>query len=147
MKIIDTYEQIGFCFSDGRFNKELWEKYIQAIHPEAKKLVETDSEDYDYEKDIVPIMNAIINSHNKLEILHNSFYKATENLNKKIEEKFHVELDVTIILYLGLCNGAGWATKLGDKKVIMLGIEKILELNWIDEISVAALYRRNGDVF
>lgn len=148
MEIIDTYGQIASCFSDGKFDKESWERYIQNVHPGAKSLIEMDSECYDYEKEIVPIINAIPDNYDRMEILHNSFCVVTANLDKEIWEKFHVELDVTVILYLGLCNGAGWATKLGDKKVVMLGIEKILELNWIDKISmIGLLYHELGHIW
>ena len=37
-----------------------------------------------------------------------------------------------IILYLGLCNGAGWVTKVSGKTTVLLGIEKIIELDWCD---------------
>lgn len=125
-----------------------WESYIQYIHPNARNLIETDSQCYDYEKEIVPILNAIPDNYDRMEILHNSFCMATANLIREIRKKFHVELDVTIILYVGLCNGAGWVTKLGDKKVIMLGMEKILELNWIDEISMIGLiYHELGHIW
>lgn len=34
--------------------------------------------------------------------------------------------------YLGLCNGAGWVTTIGGKATVLLGIEKIIELDWYD---------------
>lgn len=42
-------------------------------------------------------------------------------------------MDVDIILYLGLASGAGWATTLGGKRVILLGVEKIIEIDWYDK--------------
>lgn len=44
-----------------------------------------------------------------------------------------------IILYLGLCNGAGWATALDGRNAILLGIEKIIELDWQNEADMQAL--------
>ena len=48
-------------------------------------------------------------------------------------------MDLDIILYLGLCNGAGWATSLHNKNVVLLGIEKIIELDWCNEEDMFAL--------
>ena len=39
----------------------------------------------------------------------------------------------------GLCNGAGWATSLDGRDAVLLGIEKIIELNWQDESAMQAL--------
>lgn len=44
-----------------------------------------------------------------------------------------------IVLYLGLCNGAGWATTLDARDAVLLGMEKNIELNWCDEASMQAL--------
>lgn len=68
----------------------------------------------------------------KLEQVHSSFVEATQRLQKRFIEAFGNDLDVDIILYLGLCNGAGWATSLTGKKTVLLGIEKIIELDWCD---------------
>ena len=43
-----------------------------------------------------------------------------------------------IILYLG-CATAGWATSLDGRDAVLLGIEKIIELNWQDESAMQAL--------
>ena len=40
---------------------------------------------------------------------------------------------------MGLCNGAGWATSLDGRDAVLLGIEKIIELNWQDESAMQAL--------
>ena len=62
-----------------------------------------------------------------------SFVNVTENLSDRIFKKFRVDLDVTIIFYLGLGNAAGWATTINNQRVVLLGLEKIVELGWYDE--------------
>ena len=52
---------------------------------------------------------------------------------------FENGVETDIILYLGLCNGAGWATSLDGRDAVLLGIEKIIELNWQDESAMQAL--------
>lgn len=49
------------------------------------------------------------------------------------------ELCLDGILYLGLCNAAGRVTMIHGRRVILLGIEKIMELNWCDINSMTGL--------
>ena len=80
--------------------------------------------------------------------LHNSFCKVTDGLHEKIIESFGKKIDVDIVLYVGLCNAAGWVTTINGKNVILLGIEKIFELNWYDENSMYGLiYHELGHVY
>ena len=57
----------------------------------------------------------------------------------KYRTAFENGVETDIILYLGLCNGAGWATSLDGRDAVLLGIEKIIELNWQDESAMQAL--------
>jgi len=153
IKIIDTYPQINTLFEKESFNLEKWEGYINAIYQNSADIFKKDLEeylnsgDYVFEKDFLPILNAV-NNHPQLETLYNSFCKVTDGLNEKIIESFGKEIDVDIVLYVGLCNGAGWVTAINGKNVILLGIEKILELNWYDENSMYGLiYHELGHVY
>ena len=106
-----------------------------------------DSGDYVYEKDILPIINAVYR-HPDLELLYSSFCRVTEGLNKKVLDCFGHDVDIDIVLYVGLCNGAGWVTNINGRDVILLGVEKILELNWLDEASMCGLiYHELGHVY
>jgi len=81
-------------------------------------------------------------------MLHSSFCKVTDRLNERIVACFGKELDVDIALYVGLCNGAGWVTNINGRDTVLLGIEKILELNWQDEDSMYGLiYHELGHVY
>ncbi len=75
-------------------------------------------------------MNAAFRETAKREEAIRSFHSVTEHLEEKIVSRFGKTLDANIILYLGLCNGAGWVTPIRGKASILLGIEKIIELNW-----------------
>ncbi len=153
IKIFDTYPQINTLFEKESFNLEKWEGYINAIYQNSADIYKKDLEeylnsgDYVFEKDFLPILNAV-NNHPQLETLYNSFCKVTDGLNEKIIESFGKEIDVDIVLYVGLCNGAGWVTAINGITVILLGIEKILELNWYDENSMYGLiYHELGHVY
>lgn len=153
IKIIDTLSQINSLFDDRTFNIGKWENYINSIYDKSADIFKNDlkeyleSGDYIYEKDILPIINAVYDNIS-LQILQTSFYKVTDKLNDKIKEHFNNELNVDIVLYLGLCNGAGWVNNINGRDVILLGIEKILELNWCDEDSMYGLiYHELGHVY
>lgn len=153
IKIIDTYPQLGTLFDDGTFNIEKWELYINFNYDKSANIFKDDlrkyldSGNYVYEKDILPILNAVYENSN-LETLYSSFCKITDGLNEKIIDHFGCELDIDIVLYIGLCNAAGWVTNINGRDVILLGIEKILELNWCDEDSMYGLiYHELGHVY
>lgn len=153
IRIIDTYEEIDSLFIDGLFSHEKWETYINFVYSGSAKIFVNDlneclnSGNYTYEKDVLPIINAVY-KHHQLEMLHSSFCKVTNDLNAKISMHFDCELDVDIVLYVGLCNAAGWVTNINGRDVILLGVEKILELNWYDENSMYGLiYHELGHVY
>jgi len=153
IKIIDTYSQINTLFENEMFNQTKWELYMDSIYDKAANVLLNDLEEcldngiYVYEKDILPIINAVYR-HPDLEKLHASFCQITEDLNKKVIDRFGRELDIDIVLYVGLCNAAGWVTNINGRDVILLGIEKILELNWYDKRSMSGLvYHELGHVY
>lgn len=93
---------------------------------------------YSFEKDFLPILNDVYKNP-KLDLLNNSFVFITSDLRDKVIEKFNRTLNVDIVLYLGLCNGAGWVTKINDKATVLLGVEKIIELDWYGKNSMYGL--------
>lgn len=153
VKIIDTYSQINSLFENENFSFDKWEIYINSIFDNSAHIFKDDIKEYldngtyTYESDIFPIINAV-NKNPSLERLHNSFTKATKNLNARIIECFGNELEVEIVLYLGLCNAAGWVTNINGKDTVLLGVEKIIELNWQDiESMYGLIYHELGHVY
>lgn len=153
IKIVDTYSKIDTLFVNGTFSLEKWELYINSIYDNSADIFKNDLKEYldsgkyVYEKDILPIINAV-NGHPALETLHSSFNKVTDTLDKRIIDCFGNELDVEIVFYVGLCNAAGWVTNINGKDVILLGVEKILELNWQDIDSMYGLiYHELGHIY
>ncbi len=153
IKIIDTYNQIGDLFIGGNFDFEKWKKYINSMYPDCDKMFTDDVKEYiatgkyTFEQDFLPIINNVFNNP-KLDAIHRSFLMVIDGLNKKIERKFGREVDAEIVLYLGLCNGAGWVTDINGKTVILLGVEKIIELDWcsIDDMR-GLIYHELGHVY
>lgn len=135
IRIIDTYPEIPALFDKGIFNYSKWEAYINAIYANCAHIFREDLDEYlrsgkyTFENDFLPILNAVYQSP-KLDALHENFLAVTQDINRRTAEAFRQELDVDIVLYLGLCNAAGWAVEINGSDAVMLGVEKILELNW-----------------
>lgn len=47
--------------------------------------------------------------------------------------------DISVVIYHGIGNGAGWATTHKNKPSILLGVEKIVELGWENKITLTNL--------
>lgn len=153
VQIIDTFPQIGEVFCNGRFDLKRWREYINTIYRNTSGIFEDDLQEYidsgsyTYEDDILPILNRV-QGHPFLETFHTSFVRVTNGLNQRIIDCFAHELEIDIVLYLGLCNAAGWVTNINGRDVILLGIEKILELSWYDEDSMYGLiYHELGHIY
>ncbi len=140
MKIIDTFEGIERCYKNGKFQKSEWDKYMNEYLPFAKERIENVAEKYNYQKDVLPVLNNLIENRDKLVIAHNSFCELVDGIDERLRSTLDTELDVTVVFYLGLCCGAGWAVEnLKGKRYILLGVEKIVELNWQEKNLMAGL--------
>lgn len=150
MKIIDTYEGINALIDkmNGAFDVRMWERYIQGISELLLPKIKDDISSYDFDREVLPVMNLALNSGDKLNIAHDSFLAATDNLAERVSETLGADLQVDIIFYLGLCSGAGWATSIGNRKVVLLGAEKIIELGWCDKDTISSLiYHELGHIW
>lgn len=135
MNVIDTSPGILTAYDSGRFGIERWKAYIDAWVPGAKELCLQDMKEcldagFSFEEDFLPVLECVPADALKREETIRLFREITGQLEDKIATRFHRTVDADIILYLGLCNGAGWVTGIGDRTVVLLGIEKIMELNW-----------------
>lgn len=144
LKIINTSKDLFHAYENGVFSLEKWKEYIRLSFPSAEQVCLSDMEnslstEYSWEKYYLPVLNAA--SRKKAEIAETSriFTCITENLEERILSRFNKVPDVDIILYLGLCNGAGWVTEIEGKTTILLGIEKIIELGWNNQDNMNGL--------
>ena len=154
MKIIDTYPAMLAAYEQSTFNFEKWKSYIDSAFPgisspivsDAQKCLETGS--VSWERDYLPVLNAVAHDAELRERAHDSFCRVTKDLECTVYDRFGKNLNVDIVFYLGLCNGAGWVTDYCGRRVILLGIEKIMELHWcgIDDMH-GLLYHELGHVY
>ncbi len=153
IRIVDTYHQINKLFDDVNFNYSRWKVYINSIYDNSAHIFIDDvtayikSGKYSFEKDFLPMIN-VVYENPKSDVLHESFLVATNNLDQRIKKQFGKELNIDIVLYLGLGNAAGWVTKINDIDTVLLGVEKIIELNWHNIDSMYGLiYHELGHVY
>ena len=145
MRIIDTYPDIPAAFENGAFSPARWRDYIDRTLPGVRPLLEADAKQtlaegpFTWEKDYLPVLNAVIRDGPLRERAHRAFRLVTEGLEQSIPAKFGKTLDVDLIFYLGLCSGAGWVTAVGGRRTVLLGLEKIMELNWCSQDDMRGL--------
>ena len=139
IRIIDTYPDIVQSFSGTSFQMEQWKEYAGQISPAPPQKCLDDILPYDFNRQVLPVLEYALSHPEQMETAHTSFCHAAKDLNQTIQDIFQTSVNADIIFYLGLCNGAGWATSLGGRPVVLLGAEKILELNWQDQNNMYAL--------
>ena len=150
MKIINSYNEIIdlFCEMGGKFDLELYKNYTEKISPELYEKLRTDSSGYDFEQEVLPVLEQAMKERDKLARINDSFSQVINVSLANVKEIICTEFPVKIVLYLGLCNGAGWATTLDGEPTILLGVEKMIELDWCDEVSVGGLvYHELGHIW
>ena len=154
LKIINTINKIQDIYSNGAFDRGKWSNYIEEVNPKLKELCISDLNEavstgrVTFEKDFLPILNNVFANEKIRKEAISSFKKVTKCLADKITARFGKSIAVNVVLYLGLCNGAGWVVSIDGKPYCLLGIEKIMELSWHDEHSMLGLvYHELGHVY
>lgn len=140
IRIVDLFIDIDHCFINNVFSKEKWDDYILMHLPYAKTVIEEDIEKYNYEAQILPVLNNMYIDTDRLQIMHNLFLSVVKDIEQKIQLKLpETSIDAIIVFFLGLCNGAGWAISINNTPHVFLGIEKIIELNWDNRTDIMGL--------
>lgn len=154
MRIINTYPAIFSAYEGTAFRLEKWKSYMDSVLPGASSIFISDMKqcletgEFSWEKDYLPVLNAVMLQDDLREAAHTSFCRATEDLERSIYNKFGKGLNVDLVFCLGLCNGAGWVTEYQGRTTVFLGIEKIIELNWCGTDDMYGLiYHELGHVY
>lgn len=141
IQVIDTFDQIKeYKENNPAFSFDTYKIYTKDISPSLYKKCYDDAAEYSFERDVMPVLNSALYEHfERIEVAHNSITEISFFLPERMSRIFGIDFDITIVFYLGLCNGAGWATTLDGKNTILLGAEKIAELNWQDKDTMCDL--------
>ncbi len=92
-----------------------------------------------WENDVLPVLDAAAAAPERVRRAARSFRRVTDGLDERIVRAFGRTADADAVLYLGLCSGAGWVTEVRGRRTLLLGIEKILELDWCGEDDMTGL--------
>lgn len=136
IKILDSYKDIEALCTVPAFDKKLWDSYIHALSPGIEELCRRDLNEslatgrVSFNNDYLPVLNAACANAEGRELAHASFLACVEGLESKINKIFGRCPNIDLVFYMGLCNGAGWAVTVNGQSSVLLGLEKILELNW-----------------
>lgn len=144
MRLINTSTKMIASFEAGHFDIEKWKIYIDDAVPGARQICMDDMQEcveagFSWQNDYLPVLDKVFADHETRNRTIREFCNITETLEAKIMEVFHKDVEADIVLYLGLCNGAGWAVKILDSQFVLLGIEKIMELGWFEKEKMTAL--------
>ena len=144
MRITDCTKNMSVRYGSGGFDLDRWKEYISDAIPGAMELCLDDMNEVlnagiSWDGTFLPVLNAVREHPDLVEAAAETFHRVTYRLDDRIKEAFGKTVDADIYLYLGLCSGAGWVTEIGGRTVILLGIEKIIELGWYDENSMNGL--------
>lgn len=139
MQILDTTPEIRRLFCGKPFDWNVWRRYADGISPSLAAKCEADIRDCHFERDIRPVLEESAKNRGALRELQISFGAAVQTLRRRLGILFESEPVIHILLYWGLCNGAGWATELDGTKAVLLGAEKIIELRWTGETDMKGL--------
>lgn len=144
MNIIDTSGDISYIFESGIFDMAAWEAYMDKWVPGVREVCSQDMQEclqagYTWENDYLPVLNAAQTAGERFDKAISSFKSVTEHFDERVQECFGKTVDADIVLYLGLCNGAGWVIEINGRTKVLLGIEKIIELDWCDIDSMNGL--------
>ena len=135
MRIRNACRDISGAYKNGSFSLNGWREYIDREVPGARELCEGDLQEcisggLSWENDYLPVLDAAYRAESKSKKALRSFRQVTDGLEEKIRSRFGKAPDTEIVIYLGLCNGAGWVTALNGVTAVLLGIEKVVELGW-----------------
>ena len=151
--IIDSFPQIQALCSVPHFDRDLWNAYIDSLSPTLRLRLEacverTLAAGLSWEEQYLPALQTAWTASERREALHRLFLTAVDGLENRIPAAFARCPQVDILFYFGLCTSAGWATTLNGRPAILLGLEKILELNWDTPQAVFGLvYHELGHLY
>lgn len=135
IRIADLTNETDALFCDGVFSLNSWKEWANRTVPAVGRLCMTDLDEslakgLDWERDYMPVLNGLIRNGDAVGRARASFRTVCVGLEESVRKRFGRVPDADILLYPGLCNGAGWVTEAEGVTLILLGIEKIVELNW-----------------
>ena len=135
MVFLDLTADLDGLYPDGEFRLDNWKEWTNKRFPALTDLCLADLDEslakgLSWEEDYLPVLNGLIGKPETVNRIRTSFASVCTGLEEKIRKAFGRVPDALVCLYPGLCNGAGWVTEVNGQTAVLLGIEKIAELDW-----------------
>lgn len=135
MRTFDLTDGIRSIYENGSFSLPRWERYTDSRMPGITELCRADLQDclnagLSFEENYLPVLRVVYEKEQETREITDHFRAVTDRLEETILSVFGRTVDADLVLYLGLCSGAGWAVQLNGRETVLLGVEKILELHW-----------------
>ena len=89
MRIINTFDKIPGCFKNSAFELDAWRKHTPArFRRSLAKKCERDSREYDFNNDVLPVVNNVLLNRDAAITANDSFVAVTDKLASNIERLF-----------------------------------------------------------
>ncbi|WP_151737461.1 hypothetical protein [Paenibacillus tengchongensis] len=119
---------------------DYWQQNAGACLPGLKSMLEEDSKGYSLEREVTPVaVRALTGDWPLLVEAHGHFAALMPEIEERFTSLFPFSREVPVYFYVGLCNGAGWATAVDGTRAVLLGAEKIAELKWHSRKAISGL--------
>jgi len=134
MNIIDTMSRIETMISDYKGDVEqirpLWKSYIETL-PEVERICEEDVAEYDTQDVFPPVIHrALTCDANLVREAHRNFLAVVDVIKEPFSKICPKDSAIDLYFYMGLANGAGWATTLNDRGAILICCAMVAKLKW-----------------
>ncbi len=71
---------------------------------------------------------------------HKNLSEYSASLYARVQQAFNFDSDIIVVIYVGICCGAGWATTYNNTPAILFGLENIAELDWSNASDIQGLF-------
>ena len=73
MHILNSIHSVMDAFPDMKFDIQEWREYISRICPELMSKCENDAKEYDFQKEVLPVINYALDNPEKIDCLNQNF--------------------------------------------------------------------------
>ena len=145
-RVVDTYADFSTYWENARFNDtntqiRLWQasymkKYPELLSKQTKVYEEAGVNWQEIAKKLFPL---ILQRLSLMRKARDNILVVGNRICTKASEKLELNFNITLVIYVGIGCGAGWATTYNREPAILLGLENIAEEKWHTKNKIKAL--------
>ncbi len=145
-EILDTYQDFSnywryACSKSVDEQIRLWQTSYMNKYPELldKQIQCYKTENTDWQEIARKVFPAFPMRLPLMQKARNNILDSDKSICAQAAEKLGIDFNITLVVYVGIGCGAGWATKYGGRPAILLGLENIAEENWCTKTKLRGL--------